>query len=283
MPLVSRSAFAKLAGVSAPSITKAIQKGNKPLAPAVVRKQINPDHPAAIAYIESKRKTDGSDNGKKPEPQKIEQPESDSAGQKEIADKPDEVKTTPLSEIPPEPKPQPKQKKAVYHKSSLSAKIQDMVLQVQSTDSENEQFEIIRALVHKTMLDYLPPDIRKISNMPLDEIITIFGTDADFNKWLESTKKIEDIYEKRIKNKKAIGELIDKDLVIKGLISPLDGVFNSLLTDGAKRIVKRLRSMYMQDKSDEDCEVEAQSVISKFIKPIKSKFKMESKRLDEKL
>jgi len=48
---VSRAEFARLAGVSAPAITKA-SKG--PLAPACVADRIDVDHPAAKAYLASK-------------------------------------------------------------------------------------------------------------------------------------------------------------------------------------------------------------------------------------
>lgn len=56
MTLISKSAFAKMVGVSPKSITCAITKGTKSLAPAVVSGQIDPNHEAARAYIETQAK-----------------------------------------------------------------------------------------------------------------------------------------------------------------------------------------------------------------------------------
>jgi hypothetical protein len=248
MPLISKSEFARLAGVSAMTITKNVSRGKKVLAPAVVSKKIDPDHPAAVAYLKAQR-------GEPQIPEEIAAP----------APKPQRKATT---------KKHPKAPKELYES------IQDALDEIQDMESEADQFNAMQAFVHKRHVRLLPTDVRKIADKPLNKLVEIFGTDIDFVKWLDSTKKLEDIAALKIKNAKAIGEVVSKDIVKKGILAPIDGLHRKLLTDGAKTIEKELRTLFELEKPPEECEVALQQIISGFIRPMKDQIRRGVKNLE---
>jgi hypothetical protein len=117
----------------------------------------------------------------------------------------------------------------------------------------------------------IPEDIQELADMPLRELVDKFGTDVRFLDWLKAVKSIEDINDKRIKNAKASGELVSRYLVKIGIIDPIDSAHIKLLTDGAKTITRR--SIAMRDAGASEIEIEkfVKDQISSFIKPVKSK------------
>jgi hypothetical protein len=107
--------------------------------------------------------------------------------------------------------------------------------------------------------------------MSLRDLITQFGTDLAFIDWLKATKMIEDIAEKRIKNAEKEGRLVDRDLIKRGVIEPVDTCFTQILNDGAKTIVKRIQAMVKSDYSVEEMEEFIRSQITSFVRPMKEK------------
>lgn len=121
------------------------------------------------------------------------------------------------------------------------------------------------------MLHEIPEDIRAFADMSLRELVSRFGTDTRFCDWLRATKSIEDINEKRLKNAVSRGELVSRDLMKIGVIEPIDAAHRKMLTDGAKTIARRLTAMHDAGRSLEDCEEFVVDQISSFIRPVKSK------------
>ena len=64
----------------------------------------------------------------------------------------------------------------------------------------------------------LPADIRELQNWPLIKIILRFGTSCGLESYLKSVKMMEEITERRIKNYKANGELVTRDIVARQII-----------------------------------------------------------------
>lgn len=258
MALISKSKFAELAGVSPKSITLAVRDGTKPLAPAVLSGKIDPHHPAALAYINHIAEKKGLPAPDKDMPERdLQQTES------------------PL----PAPKPRGKTKSSAVDKNYYS--IENLINAIsREKGGETAKFELIRDYVHKIMIKHLPDDIRKLSSMSLDDLITIFGTDVAFIKWLDAVKKIEDIFKNRISNATALGELVSRELVKKGIIAPIDGFHRGLLTDGVKTIEQELRTLHELGKSREDCRIALEKIISRFLRPMKSRVAKEVQKLD---
>jgi hypothetical protein len=117
----------------------------------------------------------------------------------------------------------------------------------------------------------LPNNIAHLADMSLRDLITQFGTDLAFIDWLKATKMIEDIAEKRIKNAEKEGRLVDRDLIKRGVIEPVDTCFTQILNDGAKTIVKRIQAMVKSDYSVEEMEEFIRSQITSFVRPMKEK------------
>jgi len=119
----------------------------------------------------------------------------------------------------------------------------------------------------------IPEDIRDFADMTLRELIQRFGTDVAFLDWLNATKRIEDINEKRLKNAATQGELVSRTLVKTGIIDPIEGAHLKLLTDGAKTIALRVTAMHSAGLQLPDIENFVSDQISSFIRPMKAKIK----------
>lgn len=117
----------------------------------------------------------------------------------------------------------------------------------------------------------IPEDIRKFADYTLRDLIAQFGTDVAFLDWLKATKAIEDIHEKRLKNAEKAGELISRAVVSDGLISTIDGAFTRMLTDGAKTIAVRTHSLVTTGADVGDIEDLVSKQLTTFIRPTKSK------------
>jgi hypothetical protein len=121
------------------------------------------------------------------------------------------------------------------------------------------------------MLHSIPEDIREFADMSLRDLVHRFGTTTAFKDWLAATKMIEDINKKRLENAKTQGELVSRYLVKIGIIEPIDAAHIKLLTDGAKTIARRVTAMTAAGKSVEDCEKFVADQITSFIRPVKAK------------
>jgi hypothetical protein len=117
----------------------------------------------------------------------------------------------------------------------------------------------------------VPVDITEYWHLTLSEICLIYGTDTRFADWLRASRDIESIHEKRIKNARAKGELVHRNLVKIGIIDPINAAHIKILTAGAKTIAVRLEAMAKSGSTQEAMEAVAQDLLSSFIKPVKDK------------
>lgn len=274
MPLLTKSAFARLAEVSAMSITKAINAGNRVLAPALVGKKIDPDHEAAIAYLD---KIAAKKAGVKSKPA-VKKPKAKAKKSVKVSQKA-EKKPEPKQENHAEPENIKVRGPRVKH-SRLESSIKDLLESVGNEHEEQKQLEMLRGFVSQQYVKYLPDDIREMGNYSLNDIISVFGTKENFKIWVEATKKMEDITALRIKNENALGELVSRELVLKAFIAPLDGLFTRILTDGSKVVVKELKNFFELDRSLEECEERYKKILSGFIVPTKEKIIRSAKTME---
>jgi hypothetical protein len=117
----------------------------------------------------------------------------------------------------------------------------------------------------------LPPEIKDLADWTLRDIIGQFGTDIAFLDFLRALKEIETIDEKRLKNAKAKGELVHRDLVKIGIIDPIDAAHRKILSDGTKTMAKRAMSMVLSGTTAQDLEAFFSEHLSSFIRPVKTK------------
>jgi len=117
----------------------------------------------------------------------------------------------------------------------------------------------------------LPEHIAQYADLTLRQIIDKFGTDYAFLDYLRALKEIEVVNEKRIKNAKAEGELVSRELVKRGIIDPIDSALTNLLTDGAKTIAKRATAMHDAGKDIAEVEAFIKDTISSHVRPMKAK------------
>lgn len=274
--LVTKSEFARMAGVSAAAITKALRGA---LGAAADGNRIDAGHDEAVLYL--KNKADA------PTPP-TEQPAtgvdplyesaisySKSIGRLSISAIQREMKVgynrakaivdmiklagVDITDPVPTPKPEKPAPVVKGHTARNNAK-------------EAESLKAIKEEIESgTVVHQIPDDLDDFVDMTLREILTRFGTKTAFLDWLKATKSIEDINEKRLKNAQTRGELVNRELIRTGVIEPFDTAFNKLLTDGAKTIARRVTAMSGAGRPVEDCEAFVADQISSFIRPAKAK------------
>lgn len=112
--------------------------------------------------------------------------------------------------------------------------------------------------------------IGKYLDWTLRDIVTHFGTDSTFKEFLTSTRVIEDIEAKRIKNAASRGDLISRDFVTSHVLTLVEQMTVRLLSDVPRRLTTQL---YAQSKAGIECgeaERDAREVISQIIKNVKN-------------
>lgn len=119
--------------------------------------------------------------------------------------------------------------------------------------------------------EMIPEEISAFADMTLREVISRFGSDARFTDWLKALATIENIEDKRLKNAKARGTLINRELVARGVIDPIDSMHRQLMTDGARTIARRVTAMHNAGRDMTEIERFVTGQISSFIKPVKPK------------
>lgn len=273
--LVSKSEFARLAGVSAPAVTKALRSG---LRDAVDGKRIDAAHPAAVKYLQDK--ADAPTPVSTTEPAPGIDPLYEAALQhcqgngrftatniqrgckvgynracKILA----LIEASGLNKTAPPPPPKKTNVITKGHTAKNNAKKAESLAGI-TADIENGR-----------TLHEIPEDIKSFAHMTLAELIKRFGTDGAFVDWLRAVKSIEDINEKRLKNAVTRGELISVKLVKTGVIEHFDTAFTKLLSDGAKTIARRVLAMGGAGRTVPECEEFVADQISSFIKPAKAK------------
>lgn len=270
--LVSRTEFARMAGVAPASVTKACNNGLKP---ATDGKRVDVAHPAAVEYLAK------HDRAKTP---------------------PAAPGLDPLYEDAIEACTEAGRWSALFLRDALtvgSSRATRIFRQLQAAGlvpergakptAPAEPVAMKKPHVRGTAAakekrkrepppeardDYVfevPEDIQAFADMTLRELVEKFGTDTRFVDWLKATQTIEAINEKRLKNAVTRGELVNRQLIKVGVIDPIDAAHIKLLTDGAKTIARRASAMTAAGRELEDIEKFVADQIGSFIKPVKSK------------
>jgi len=281
--LVSKSKFAKMAGVNPSTVTRLC---STLLQAAVVGKQIDAAHPDAVKYLDKPAR--GPTSNSESAATGLDALYEDavecchrtgrwtaSSIQRELRIGYERAKRIidviringliPDKDAAPATTPDPVDSKprgqAVVKQSKKSA-----ALARAAAAAEDE-------LGIGTVIHEVPEDIEAFADMTLRELIQRFGTDTAFVDWLKATKEIEYINEKRLKNAQTQGELVSRELVKVGIIEPIDAVHIKLLTDGAKTITRRVTAMHSAERDLDDIEKFVKDQITSFIRPVKAKVK----------
>ena len=116
----------------------------------------------------------------------------------------------------------------------------------------------------------IPENMSHMLDLPLREVIEKFGTDARLVDWLNAVQKIEMINEKRLKNAKIEGELVNRNLVAK-IIDIFNSANMKVLKDGSKSIAAGIISKHAAGANQAECEAHVSDIMSSFIKPAKER------------
>ena len=120
------------------------------------------------------------------------------------------------------------------------------------------------------VLAEVPEDLRELMNWSLYDLLTRFGTHTSFAVWLKSIKELEFIEEKRLKNAKTRGDLVDREIVDRVL-----GIFDTqhmrLLKDGAKSLASEAIGKHQAGVPVEEIELHLSSRMGTFITAAKNK------------
>lgn len=119
----------------------------------------------------------------------------------------------------------------------------------------------------------VPDNMQEFADMTIREVVVKFGTDYRMVDYLRALKEIEIIDANRVKNAKARGELVHRDLIVKGVLEPIDSAHRKMLTDGAKTIARRSVAMIGAGKDADELEKFIAEQITSFIRPAKAKMK----------
>lgn len=266
---VSKSEFARLAGVTAAAVTKAA-KG--PLLAAMDGKRVDAAHPLAVEYVAKQ------DRAKTPPPATGVDPLYQEAV--ETCQRTGRYSATSLqgemgigwnraSAIVAmmkmagvtSHKNAPPPKSDLSHPKPRPISGQQAARETRKRQPPSPQDQIFE----------VPEDIQAFTEMTLRELVERFGTDNRFVDWLNATQKIEAINEKRLKNAQTKGTLISRDLVKFGVIDTFNAAHLRLLKDGAKSIAAGVISKHSGGAELSEVEAFVSDILGSFIKPIKSK------------
>lgn len=117
----------------------------------------------------------------------------------------------------------------------------------------------------------IPDNIAKFADMTIREAVYKYGTVGALVDVVKAVKAIEDVREKQLKNAEREGELVSRELVKRGILQPIDGVFATLLQSGSKSIALEAHTMALAGDSPGDIETTIQKKISQIITPAKQK------------
>lgn len=286
--LVTRTEFARMAGVAPASVTKACKSR---LLPACDGKRIDAAHPAAVEYMENRARATTPPAAPGLDPLYEDAIEActaagrwsanavsnllnvGSARGKRIFQQLTAAGLVPERGAPPaEPSPSVATKKphvrgtaAAKEKRKRTPPPEALAAYAQAAELDGRPGE------RDDYVFEVPEDIQAFADMTLRELIEKFGTDTRFVDWLKATQTIEAINEKRLKNAVTRGELVNRNLVRVGIIEPIDAAHIKLLTDGAKTIARRASAMTAAGREPEEIEKFVADQISSFIRPVKSK------------
>lgn len=123
----------------------------------------------------------------------------------------------------------------------------------------------------QAILDELPEEIRAVGELTVYEVVKRHGTDAAFVEFLKAVEKIEKIHKTRLENAATEGTLVNRDLIKRGVIEPIDTAHKKLISDGARAIAQRVAAMVEAGRSVADCEAFVADHIGSFIRGAKLK------------
>lgn len=258
--IMSKSEFARLAGVSAAAVTKACVGA---LQPARIGKRLDAGHPAAAHYlkIHASAPTPESEIGLDPEYWSavdycVSVGKYSTSGiqrhfkigynrAKSITD---EMRRTGLiagtSDVPSPRKPP-------HVRGHVAKREKDQEFPV---DEEG-----------------LPENILQFADLTLREIIARFGTSTRVKDWLDATRIIEMIHEKRIKNAALLGTLVSRKLIHSAVIDEFNAAHLNMMQDGAKTLAEAARSKVLAGIDIGALEVYISDVLGSFVKPVKAR------------
>lgn len=121
------------------------------------------------------------------------------------------------------------------------------------------------------VLAAMPENIREVAHWPLIDVIKTFGTADAMKDFLEAIKSIEVIIQKRLANAKEEGDLVSRELVMRGVIEPFNSVHTRLMTDGARVIARQCFAMAAAGKTEKEGEKYVSERISAFIRAAKAR------------
>ena len=114
-------------------------------------------------------------------------------------------------------------------------------------------------------------DISDHGDLTIREIASFYGSDEEYRGWLDARRKQVEIFEREIKVSKQLGDLIDRDMVSKFIISSIDGFNSQLLTDFCKSIPIDLRAAFESGKDNIEIEKLLRIKISAQLGPLTKK------------
>lgn len=117
----------------------------------------------------------------------------------------------------------------------------------------------------------VPDDFKDIMDWTIQEVYEKFGSTTRFNDWLKARKDIEAIIAIQIKNAKAKGVLVSREVVHRGVFGPIEAAHLRLMTDGARTIAERVSSKAIAGDDLKDIEKWVSDHIASVIKPMKAR------------
>lgn len=119
----------------------------------------------------------------------------------------------------------------------------------------------------------VPSEMEAFADMTIREVVKRFGTDYRMVDYLRALKEIETIEATRVKNARAKGELVHRDLVTRGILDPIDTCYRKMLSDGAKTIARRSVALVGSGADADELEKFVAEQLSSFIRPTKAQIK----------
>ena len=265
---ITRTAFAKLAGCHQSTVTRACLSG---LQPACTGKRIDPDHPAAVAYLAARA------CGRTPPPATGLDPKYEEAlqlcqatgrwtasnmqrklmiGYKRAARILAQFEGLGMVPVPAEQPQEPETENTVTPDRSYQPATAIPPAAQQSVDD---------------LTPDIPDDLAELADLTLREVVARYGTLSRFVDILRALKSIEDIQEKRLKNAQTDGTLVTRKLVKVGIVDVFNSAHLRIMADGAKTIAGGVVAKHAAGADLAEIEAHVSDVLGSFFKPVKGK------------
>ena len=294
---VLRKDFAAMAGVTGAAISKAC---NDRLSGAVVNGRIDITHESAIKYLQEKLKKATNRNSGIDELYTDVVMECKRTGQWEVKaimaayaitrDRAKKIvgqmqalgvypadiqvnhrkrKTEEQPTPPPEqPTPPPHRAKQTFRNPDIPPEFEPHVRGTHAAREQRKWSEQGGAPLNPT--DYIDK-IADVGELTLFQVVELYGTESRFIDWLGAVQKIHAIQEKSLKNAKAEGTVVNRDLVRRAIIDVFNSVHLRLLKDGSKTLAAGIVSKFEAGAELPELEEFASDTIGSFIKQAKHK------------